>query len=176
MVANAWHWLTAHWELVCIGIYIAINILNAASRHWSEHTGFVKAVLFVTETLSILSSAGRTPFLKPPLDVDKHGPVAALAPFVLAGALSLTLAGCCSTPRCYLARSLTAVSAADKLAAPALDAACTSRIKACGAVPVESCPPFKQCTAAATGYQVAMDAIGRALAACNRALSDAGVK
>lgn len=169
MIASAWYWIRAHWELVCIGLYVILNILNAASRHWSECKGFVRIVLFVTEALSIITSRGRTPIIKPLLDVDKHG----LAVLI---AVSLLFAGCCSTPRCYLGRGLTAIGAADRLAAPALDAVCTARIKACGLVPPESCPPFKQCTAAATQYQVAMDAVGRALSAANRVLSDVGIK
>jgi hypothetical protein len=164
-------WCSANWWLISIAIYVAVNILNAATSHWSEHKGLVRWLLFVAEALSIVSSAGRTPTIKPPLDVDKHGPAVVLL------AASLLLAGCCGgSSRCYLARGLTATKAADAIALPAIEKSCVVKVSTCGAIPRAGCPPYLQCVQGLAVYQASMDAIGRALGVTNRVLSDLGVK
>jgi len=67
-------WITENWQVILIAVGIAVAILNAATKHWSAHTGFVRVALFLTEVLSILTSAGVTNGragklgkLKPPL-------------------------------------------------------------------------------------------------------------
>jgi hypothetical protein len=91
-------------------------------------------------------------------------------------AIALLLAGCCGTSRCYVARSLTAVKAADAIALPAIESACVAKVSACGVIPRASCPPYLQCVQGLAVYQASMDAIGRALGATNRVLSDLGVR
>lgn len=90
--------------------------------------------------------------------------------------VALLLAGCCSTPRCYVGRALTAFEGVDRLALPAIDVACTAKIKECGSVPAAQCSAYGQCTNALTAYRAAMDATGRTLATVNRLLADLGVK
>lgn len=62
-------WITAHWLAISIAAAAAIAIINAATRHWSEHKGLVRVLLFVSEVLSILTSRGSTLIgpVKPPL-------------------------------------------------------------------------------------------------------------
>lgn len=62
-------WILAHWLEITVAIAIAISVLNAATKHWSEHTGFVRVALFISEVLSILTSRGSTLVgpIKPPL-------------------------------------------------------------------------------------------------------------
>jgi hypothetical protein len=170
MIANIWTWLVAHWELVCLVLYVLINICNAASRHWSEHKGVVRWCLFVAEVLSIVSSRGRTPAIKPPLDVDRHGP--ALLPFVLAA--SLLLGGC--GVYAQLQRAHTAVEVADKIALDVFATKCMDAAKACkGRQPTE-CPGWVQCDGTRTKYLAAAKAIDDSLAVLNRLLRDMGVK
>ena len=59
-----------YWPLVILGLVTVASILNAATRHFSEHSGARKVLGFVSEVLSILASAGVSSGLakiKPPL-------------------------------------------------------------------------------------------------------------
>ncbi len=61
-------WVQQHpGTLTAIGVGL-ISLLNAASRHWSTHTGAKKWLTFVTEILSILTSrdASVSAVFKPP--------------------------------------------------------------------------------------------------------------
>jgi len=55
---NITTWLTANWEWIAIAMGILIQVLQLASKHWSEHQGFKKALTFLTEMLSIFTSIG----------------------------------------------------------------------------------------------------------------------
>ncbi len=57
---GVWAWTQQHpGTLVAIGV-VLISLLNAATRHWSEHTGLKRWLTFVTECLSIFTSRGAT--------------------------------------------------------------------------------------------------------------------
>lgn len=90
--------------------------------------------------------------------------------------LVLLLSACATTPRGYLAKGLTAIKAADKIAIPAVEEICVAKVKECGQVAPEKCAAFTKCHAALVGYQAAMNAVGKGLAEANRALELLGVK
>lgn len=75
---GAWTWAQTHpGTLVAIGV-VLIQLLNAASRHWSEHTGLKRWATFATEMLSILTSRGATakgPYKLPFSSVPPPAPV-----------------------------------------------------------------------------------------------------
>lgn len=48
--------LRNHWDLVTFCALVLIQLLNAATRHWSNHAGVVKVILFLSEVLSVLRS------------------------------------------------------------------------------------------------------------------------
>ena len=89
---------------------------------------------------------------------------------------ALAFAGCCSTPRCYVARAQTAMAAGDPLAIKAIGAACKPRVEAECKGKGEDCEAFKRCKAALVGYQAARKVIGDALVELNRALAALGVE
>lgn len=59
-------WLSANWHYVLVAITITMSALNAATRHWSSHEGFVKVATFITELLSVLVSKDVQGMLKLP--------------------------------------------------------------------------------------------------------------
>ena len=60
ILKEAWTWAQTHpGTLVAIGV-VLIQLLNAASRHWTEHAGLKRWATFATEMLSILTSRGAT--------------------------------------------------------------------------------------------------------------------
>ena len=103
-----------------------------------------------------------------------------IVPLLLLAGSGLTaaalLSGCCTTSRCYLSRGLTAVSACDKVAIPAIEKACSAKVQVCGKVAPASCPAYLSCAKQLAIYQASMDAIGRGLGAANRSLADLGVQ
>ncbi len=58
-IAENWHWLS-------LALLVAANIFNAITRHVSEQSGAWKVLTALSESLSILSSAGVSPKLKAP--------------------------------------------------------------------------------------------------------------
>ena len=64
-------WIVNNWQWVIVAAGVAISVLNAVTKHFSEHSGVVKIALFLAELLSILTSAGqvngRLGKLKPPM-------------------------------------------------------------------------------------------------------------
>jgi len=72
-------WLSANWWWVAIVVGVVIQIVNAVSKHWGQHEGVKKICLFITEMLSIFTSAGaRTDLggkMKPPFVSVKPGGV-----------------------------------------------------------------------------------------------------
>ena len=51
-------WIINHWQWLVLGAGIAVSVINAATKHFSEHKGFVKVALFFVELVSILTSYG----------------------------------------------------------------------------------------------------------------------
>jgi len=170
-------WLGENWWWLTVALGIAIQLLNASTRRWSEHKGVVSWLLWVTEVFSILRSAGDAPGkagnLKLPILPTKNGKVT-LLPFVLVIAVG-SLSACGTTARGYLVKGLDAVALADKIAIPVAEKACIAAVSKCGKVPPEKCAPFQRCHAALVGYQSAMATVGKGLAEANRALELLGV-
>jgi hypothetical protein len=65
-IQDALSWLSANWGLVCLVAFVLIQVLQKATKHFSEYKGFVKVALFVVDCLSVLSSRGNGSLLKPP--------------------------------------------------------------------------------------------------------------
>ena len=60
LLHGVWTWVHSHpGTLIAIGV-VLIQLLNAASLHWTEHKGLMRWLTFVTEVLSILTSRGAT--------------------------------------------------------------------------------------------------------------------
>jgi hypothetical protein len=57
---KAIEWISINYWWVAIIVAVLINILNAVSKHWSQCQGVKKVTMFITEVLSILTSAGAT--------------------------------------------------------------------------------------------------------------------
>jgi hypothetical protein len=85
------------------------------------------------------------------------------------------VSGCCSTGRCHLARSLTAIEAVDRVALPAIEAICTKRVAACGKVEADKCEAYQRCHKAIVGYRAGMNIAGKGLSEVNKALAELGV-
>jgi hypothetical protein len=140
-------WVSANWGLIAILLYIAINIINAATKHWSEHTGVVKALLFITECLSVLKSAGDGLKLKLP------GPGAKPLAMLL---LAVSLYGCgasAPTPMQNLEKVQLAVNSAQSAAVPGFHVACTIEARKCIAQGIsmsDGCPGWVKCDKART--------------------------
>lgn len=174
-------WLTAHWGTIALVLGVLISLLNAATTHWSEHTGLVKWLLYIADALSIIRSKGTSGSVlgNAKLPLVPTGSTGIVDGKHLAWLLlpALLLSGCCSTARCYLARGLVAVQACDKIAVPAIEKSCESAVDACpkGTAP-EKCPGYVDCAKRFSAYKASMDVIGRELGAANKALHDVGVK
>jgi len=54
------NWLTENWELITFIALILINVVNALTKHFGEHAGVKKVLLFITEMLSLIASSGKT--------------------------------------------------------------------------------------------------------------------
>jgi hypothetical protein len=173
-IAKAAHWCEANWWLVSLIAYGLINVCNAISKHWSEQRGLVKALTFGTEALSVLTSKEAPTWLKLPGQVGKKAGPSVLLPLIVAGSLSMS--GCCTTARCYLAKGPAIISSADKIALPAIESACKPGVERCKGKKPEECPALQRCEEGLLAYRVAMDSLGRALAAANKALEVLGVK
>lgn len=69
-------WIVSNWEWIALAAGLAISVLNAVTRHFSEHKGVAKVALFLVELLSILTSAGqvngRLGKFKPPMRSVKN--------------------------------------------------------------------------------------------------------
>ena len=52
-------WVNEYWWLVALCVAAAVSVLNLITKHYSqERPGLKRALLFVTELLSVLVSAG----------------------------------------------------------------------------------------------------------------------
>jgi len=173
------NWITNHWEAISLGLYLAINILNAASRHWTNQEGAMRWLTFVTEVLSIIRSRDQAPGsilgnAKLPLDLPKSG-ARSLIPFAVACAACVAFSACCTsgTPiqraRCWLTRCEAGLEAADPLVVLAIEQACRPSVAKCAA-PVDQCPAYKRCKAVALAYQVFRGTAGQGLVSTNAAL------
>jgi len=65
-IQSIFSWLSTNWALVCLVAFILIQVLQKATKHFSEYKRFVKVVLFVVDCLSVLSSRGSGSLLKLP--------------------------------------------------------------------------------------------------------------
>lgn len=101
------------------------------------------------------------------------GPMAALIPFVLAAALFSS--GCCSTPRCYLAKVQVGLEGLDQGAIAAMRAACSPQIEKDCKGKGETCATFVKCRDALVGYEAGRITMGKGVTETNRALEKAGV-
>lgn len=59
--------LAEHWTVIAAVVAVLISVLNAVTKHFSEHKGLVKWLTFVTEVLSFLTSQHVKGALKLPL-------------------------------------------------------------------------------------------------------------
>lgn len=95
--------ISEHWAAISLALLVATNVLNAASRHWSEHAGLAKALLFCAEMLSIVRSRGvpagalgpaKLPLQSVPPSGDANPPA---EPLVMLLAFVALLAAACAT-------------------------------------------------------------------------------
>jgi len=176
-------WLHLHWELIALVAGVLISILNAATTHWSEHTGAVKVLLWIVDCLSLIRSKGTEGSTlgnaKLPGPTGSSGVVdgkltRAAIPLLLGAAL---MAGCiCTTPRACLVTAHKAIALADGPALKAIGDKCLAEATKCGPVGTDKCPAWQKCDAARKTYRAALDGIDAGLAGCNRVLSDLEVK
>lgn len=59
-------WLMDHIDLLTLFLALAPSVVNVLTKHYSEHKGFMKVLLFLSEMLSILTSSGVAEKLKLP--------------------------------------------------------------------------------------------------------------
>lgn len=55
-----------HWDLICFAVFILIQILQRTTKHFSEHKGLVKVLLYIIDILSIFPSKEESLKLKLP--------------------------------------------------------------------------------------------------------------
>ena len=173
-------WFTAHWDVVALVLLVAINILNAATRHWSTHAGVVRVLLFLAEVLSIIRSRGAPEggvLGKAKLPLTDGGARGGLPPGVRCLLLlAPLLLGCQATLGATLQRALSAGEAAGAVALTAFHAACGKAASSCAmAVPVKSCAAWVRCDEARGALLRGLEAGLSGLAAANRAAYGAGV-
>ncbi len=58
--------LVRYWPLIVPILLLLGSILNAATKHFSQHDGLVRWLSFLSEMLSVVASKGVSPKLKPP--------------------------------------------------------------------------------------------------------------
>ena len=49
-------WVHMYWWVCLLALTIAMKVLNAITKHYSEHRGLVRACLFVVDLLDIFKS------------------------------------------------------------------------------------------------------------------------
>jgi hypothetical protein len=188
MLHKVWSLLLAHKVEVLTALVIVSTWVQAITPKYNNvRNVFAKLGLLLVDWFAAQHTPGtkgtvlgniKIPFI--PTLPDKtmvDGKAAPLVGIFLLAALALPVfGGCCSTPRCYLARSLTAIGAADKLVVAELKSKYEPRIKACGAVAKNLCAAYVELENVTKTYTSGMVAAGDGLKSCNRALDAAGVK
>ena len=53
-------------ECILFGLWVALNIANMLTPHYTEYKGFKRAITFCLEVMSMMTSARRRPMLKIP--------------------------------------------------------------------------------------------------------------
>ena len=61
-------WLATYWELVLLGVVLVSSVLNVITQHYGEaHPALKRALLFVVDLMSVLTSRGSPGTMKLPL-------------------------------------------------------------------------------------------------------------
>lgn len=153
---SIYEYILTHWGTIIAGILIVINILNAITKHWSNKTGPVKVLSFITEILSFVCSWDvkgifKPPFIsKKPLETlgssdEKGGKIASLAiPFL---ALVLASSYGCTTLRGKIEVAHQATTIAADLGAIAFHTQCTVKATECKKAGDTVCQPWIKCNA-----------------------------
>ena len=87
-------WCAANWIIVSTAALLLVNVLNAITRHYSQHAGLVKVLSFIAEHLSFLTSKEVPSWFKWPLTSRAPGIVdGKLRPLHVMLPLALLLVG-----------------------------------------------------------------------------------
>lgn len=89
--------------------------------------------------------------------------------------LVLSLSGCCTTTRCYIARAQTGLELGDPIAIKSIGAVCKPEVAKCTGDP-EKCAAYTKCRTALLAYKNLRKAVGDDLVNLNKILADLGVK
>jgi hypothetical protein len=153
--------ITTHWDWFSLGLLALAAVANALSKHYSTHSGFAKAALWVSEMASLLRSKGapgnslpgllarlKLPLQSCPPNGDHEPPSAPLGVcLILAAAVA---ASSCATmsPTEKLEKIGQAATSASSLAEPGFRSACGSIAASCvvrGARSPADCPAWGTC-------------------------------
>lgn len=164
---NVINWCSVNWYWIAGAAAVLVSILNAATRHWSQHQGVARVLLFISEVLSILVSAnvtnGRAGKLKLPLSSvppnHRDSPTGSAAVDALVGmaagvGLALLVvayaAGCAGTWRDNATKVLSGGHqsglAGFSMARDKYDTECLALAKQC-TQPADKCAPLLECQA-----------------------------
>lgn len=193
------YWISDNWWLLSIALAALVSILNAASRHWSEHAGLKRALLFVAEVLSILTSAGASTGAGPGAAARLKWPLTSVPPRArerksaiivgprggssvggLSGVLVLLLAlgGCAgwqAQTKTALSLAGTTVREAETKGLAYYARRCMEVAKACpaGSGEDKSCTSLQTCHTSLRQFRTVLDAADLALLAAWNALAAA---
>lgn len=169
-------WLKLNWWWVGLALVALASLLNSITSHWSlAQTRAGKVLLFVAEMLSVLRSRGVDAWGKLPLE-DAPPPAPKRKPLLPLLMLSmLCLAGCPQTLGQRMAVVQTGAKAASDLALVAWHSECLARAQRCADAGDKECKQLLECQGARRVFLDAMDALGSALRAANRAIYLAGM-
>lgn len=161
-------WMTAHWPLVAVVALALISVVNAATQHWSSHTGLVKVLLFVAEILSYFTSKDVPGWFKWPL--TSRAPTATIPPrsggnplgLVLACSLTLGASGC-ATWQQTLKIGLDSAGEAAVGVRPLIEAhyatKCEAVARQCAAAKTPDCPLLVACQTARKQAEAPLQAV-----------------
>lgn len=180
-------WMAAHWVLVSLAAVALISVINAATKHWSSHTGLVAVLLRISELLSYFTSKDVPGWFKWPLTsvppAPPTPPRSGGNPLLLwlAVASSLTLAGsACGTWQQSLKVGLDSAGEAAAGVRPLIEAhyaaKCEAVARSCAAAKTPDCPLLVACQAARKQAEAPLQAVhvARVLGYSAIAASDKG--
>lgn len=168
------NWLSENWEILVLAATVASSILNAATRHWSEHKGVVKVMLFLSEILSLVTSKGSARAVKLPLTsvkVDKKTAVGAssiLLVAVFATSCSWSVPDWTAKAQSVIKGTLSPVMEKE------IRKRCLSRAEKCKKdnIDPQNCESMSRCFAWARGYVMAAKSAHQALGILNEIWQD----
>lgn len=158
-------YIIEHWDYVLYALVVIINILNAATAHFSTVAGLKKWVLFATEMLSILRSSGVAGVAKLPLvsipPTKSQGGVGV----IILALLGIASGSGCATVSQGINRTHEATKSLSMVIEPIMHERCTVEAEACKKALDTVCQPWLRCAQVRNTINKSIQAVHISLAA-----------